>query len=259
MDLLFILLASRVFFIGGNKMKAQEMRPVPALIYNLWLFWLHGFDIKYYCPTRGEEFPARETFARRQGGVCYLEKAFPSDPDLKWIESRGGRFFLEVSMVDFGEVDEKIEETKHRQPKLSRKGRQFLWDGELVVGSKTQQVFGKVRSPRTLLYSKNEVRDEESLEPLLVIAELVCDGGCFKEGLGEMLHHSAQAKGTGVMEMRQDQRLQQLQQQLLVQEQRPLMIQAPFQVARRALHSRVLCMSGDELRRVIHDTNLELT
>jgi protein-disulfide isomerase-like protein with CxxC motif len=239
-------------------MKAQEMRPVPALIYNLWLFACHGFGIKYYCPTRARELSAEEIFSRRQTGVCYLEQALPSDPDLKWVELQCGRIFAEFSMVDFGMVDERIEEVKHRYPKLSRRGRQFLWDGESVVVSKTQQHFGKVQSPRTVLYNRIDL-DKESLEPYLVIAELICDGGCFDQSLYGALHRIAQASGSGGMEMRQVQVLQQLQQRILVQEQRPLMIQTQRQVARRAQLSRVLRMSGAELRRVVHDANLELT
>lgn len=232
-------------------------------MYNLYHFFMVGCvkGAVLFCKTNQRKLKAEEMFVRMKNYIFVRADSLPFDRNVKALglnfmaKQQGGRLYAELSRVDWNLAREKLGSPGHQyDSQLSIRGNGFYWGGTRVIASNTRVWFKGQKSPRTLLYTFQDVR-EIPVEPLVYAVDLLHGGNCFRADNDEASESSEASGAPAAPSMRQEQR--QEQRQLMVQqlnmEQRPLMIMTLRQQANLFQRQRVLGMNSAELARYVQD------
>jgi len=240
-------------------MNLDRLNSVAWTVSNLWNFFKAGCpaDIKLFCKCQAKEILAREMFMRARNYIFVHPDSLPWDADIKAMginfahNKTGGRLYIEFTLVDWNLAQEKLAEAKNQYDNgLEIKGRGFFWHGKKVLTSVSRHHFGKVTSPRTVLYTIDDLRDTP-VEPLAYVADLLYSGNCFSEvgapqlQVGNSVFTTPQLKTRRIMV--QTQEMRQIMATLITQEQKPMMIMTLRQQAKLFHSQHILKMNIQEL------------
>lgn len=241
-------------------MELGRFSSISRTAHNLWMFFIHGCpaDMKFFCETRQRQMTAKEMFVRTKNYIFVRPDSLPFDADIKAMginfthNHEGGRLYMEFSLVDWALAQQKLQESANQYEKaLEIRGRRFFWQGQPVINTSSRHHFGSKTSPRTVLYTTQELR-HVPVEPLVYAADLIYGQNCFSErglpsiSVGGRTFSAIRTKPEK-QEMLQVQEMRQLQEMLIVQEQVPLMVMTLRMQARLFQRLEVLAMNAQRL------------
>jgi len=231
----------------------RQLNSLPCIVLNLWKISNGTFN-NLYCRVNGKEMSAKEMFFRSEGNVFVKLDCLPLDPDVKAAfvnlgngKSRG-RIYVETTLVDFPKVTARLHEVSGRNTRIAVNGRRFFLDGAPFIQTRSQHHFGKITSPRTVMWQLVNL-NQDSLSQYMEVVDLIYGMNCFVEKAKPKLANSGDDPRT--MEMAQQQIMSQEMRQLIVQEQRPLMAMNQFAMARLCQRQKLLRMGREDLTKQV--------
>lgn len=244
----------------------RKLEALPAIIFNLWTFLQSGCKANqaYWCPIHNKEVLATEMFARGANMIFVQPKRLPFSPDIKAVSinigngPNRGRISVETTILDWQKLANQMKIQQHKYREFEIRGKVIFWKGAQFLITRTQHHFLKgVTSPRTLIQSLPAL-SEESVGQVMMFTEVIYGFDCFDEkhrpkfaNQDDLASTAGEAGQEAISTLKQvlKQGYEQQMLTLLKFEQRPLMIQSMYQLARLIFHKEVLSLSGKQLQR----------
>lgn len=235
----------------------RELETVSSMIFNIWMFLRMGCndEQEFFCKINGEKFKGGDMFGSTHGIRFVKSDCLPLEPNLKAVTisvanpKTRGRLYVEFTVFDWKKIQQQISEQTRKYAGLEIRKKSIFYEGKILARTVTRWHFGKVTSPRTQMYSEAAL-SEAQLVPFMLFAELVYAFSCFdEEGQPKLASKdggSAVAPTIGMFQVMTQEQRQELQ-QILVQEQKPLMQMAMYQMAGLFHRQKILRMSRADL------------